>query len=78
MNDKELRKCESCGEELVRASGLFAITGIKKNETGKISFTPGSGIPVVLFFCSSCGRLYPYLAEKLGEVTRERESDDDS
>jgi hypothetical protein len=48
---------------MVRNSGFNAITSFDQTPVG-YTFNPTSGIPVVAFFCSECGYIETYVAQK--------------
>lgn len=49
--------------KMVRNEGFSAITQVTK-DGANVAFNPGSGVPVVLFFCSTCGYVEMYAAVK--------------
>lgn len=66
----ETRPCSSCGAiiQKERAQGLFALTKLEKAATGKVTFFPSEGIPVVIFRCPNCNAITLYPARAVGEM----------
>ena len=49
--------------KLVRNEGFSAVTEVRK-DGANVSFNPGSGVVVVVFFCEECGYVELYAAQK--------------
>lgn len=47
---------------MAKNEGFSAITSLKK-EGDNVSFLPSSGIPVVTYFCPTCGYIENYAAQ---------------
>ena len=49
-------------QAMVKNDGFSAITSLKK-EDENITFEPASGIPVVTYYCPTCGYIENYAAQ---------------
>lgn len=48
--------------EMKKNDGFFALTSLNKNKE-KITFLPATGIPIVVYTCSVCGKIELYVAQ---------------
>ncbi len=63
-----LSKCGNCGNNnFQRIDGLYALTKVEKAGEG-ISFMPASGIPVIVYICTTCGEIKLFPAKLYGEI----------
>ena len=51
-------------QQMLRNDGFSAVTGLQVNGPGNLNFTPGTGVPAVLFYCNTCGYIELYAAQK--------------
>jgi len=50
--------------QMIRNTGLSAVTSLERLSSGEVNFNPGNGVPVVLYYCDICGYIEMYAATK--------------
>lgn len=62
LKDNKIYCINHPNDEMVRNEGLNAITKLIKQDD-ELSFNPGEGIPIIVYFCNKCGYIELYFAK---------------
>lgn len=58
----------NCEHNWVRADGIYALTRVRKESNGIISFIPTNGVPVDVQVCNKCGEIKLHSAIMKGMI----------